>query len=138
MNDKQKAKYTKRAEKDHEMRCAYCEMEGYDYPPSGSDEPAKQKDPNAPKRACTALMFDYPPCFRNPNHGSGSRPRLHEKPREHFLPLRDVFTFRKLHGKRSSKPESFARALLTPRMPQVFHLTNVFAQVLLHLSSPDS
>jgi hypothetical protein len=54
MNEKQKAKYTKKAEKD-KMRFDR-EMENYD-PPS-EEEPAKgkrkKKDPNAPKRVCAS------------------------------------------------------------------------------------
>ena len=63
MNEKQKAKYTKKAEKD-KMRFDR-EMENYD-PPSEEEEDTKKgkrkkKDPNAPKRACSAFMSDSPP-----------------------------------------------------------------------------
>ena len=57
MNDKQKGKFQKMAEKDKKRY--YREMDYYD-PPSEEDEPKgkrKKKDPNAPKRACSAFMF---------------------------------------------------------------------------------
>ena len=68
MNEKQKAKYTKKAEKD-KMRFDR-EMENYD-PPSEEEEDTKKgkrkkKDPNAPKRACSAFMCVSPPLLPEP------------------------------------------------------------------------
>ena len=57
MTDKQKAPFQKKADKDKERYQS--EMENYDPPSDDEDAPKKKKkkDPNAPKRACTAFMF---------------------------------------------------------------------------------
>merc|ERR1740125_47318 len=59
MSEKQKAPYQKKSDKD-KIRYQK-EMEGYEPPSDLDDEPTKKKrgkkDPNAPKRACTAFMF---------------------------------------------------------------------------------
>ena len=58
MNEGKRAPYQKKADKD---KARYQkEMQNYE-PPSDDDVPAKKKkakkDPNAPKRACSAFMF---------------------------------------------------------------------------------
>eukprot|EP01052_Picozoa_sp_SAG31_P034242 SAG31_NODE_3973_length_3702_cov_3.586848_4_plen_150_part_00 len=59
MNESKRAPYQKKADKD-KLRYQK-EMQNYE-PPSDDDEPAgrkkkAKKDPNAPKRACSAFMF---------------------------------------------------------------------------------